>query len=161
MNLTKQLAKQFREVYLSGVWVANTNLKAQLSDVTWQQAMTKVGELNSIAALAFHINYYVAGLINVFEGGSLDIRDKYSFDCPLIESEKDWEKLLHKMWEDGERFAALVEAMSDEKLSTIFVDKKYGNYYRNIHAIIEHAYYHLGQIVLIKKLLSTADQIPD
>jgi len=34
----------------------------------------------SIAALTFHINYYVAGVLNVFQGGKLEIRDKYSFD---------------------------------------------------------------------------------
>ncbi len=153
MNLTAQIANQFREVHLDGRWVANTNLKAQLSDVTWKQATTKVGSLNTLAALAFHINYYVAGIVNVFEGGSLDIRDKYSFDLPPIESQEDWEKLLNKMWSDAEKFASLVEQMPDEKLSEVFVDEKYGNYYRNILAMIEHSYYHLGQIVLIKKIL--------
>ena len=34
-----------------------------------------------------------------------------------------------------------------------FVDEKYGTYLRNIDGMIEHAYYHLGQVVLIKKLL--------
>ena len=34
-----------------------------------------------------------------------------------------------------------------------FADEKYGHYYRNLHGIIEHTHYHLGQIVLIKKLL--------
>jgi len=30
---------------------------------------------------------------------------------------------------------------------------KYGNYFRNIVGVIEHIHYHLGQIVLIKKIL--------
>ena len=34
-----------------------------------------------------------------------------------------------------------------------FVDEKYGTFQRNIEAMIEHSYYHLGQIVLIKKML--------
>jgi len=33
------------------------------------------------------------------------------------------------------------------------MEEKYGNYYRNFHGIIEHCHYHLGQIVLIKKML--------
>ena len=152
MNLTTQIANQFREVQLNGNWVA-TNLKTQLSDVTWEQATTKVGPLNTIAALAFHINYYVAGLVNVFQGGSLDIRDKYSFDFPPIESAEDWERLLNKMWSDAEKFANLVEQMPDEKLGEDFVDEKYGKYFRNILSMIEHSYYHLGQIVLLKKLI--------
>jgi uncharacterized damage-inducible protein DinB len=153
MDLTTQIAKQFREVILDGKWVANTNLKAQLSDLTWKQATTKIGSLNTIAALAFHINYYIAGVANAFENGSLDIRDKYSFDCTPPSSEEDWDKLCHKIWSDAERFASLVEQMPDKKLSEAFVDEKYGTYQRNIHVIIEHSYYHLGQIVLIRKML--------
>jgi len=152
MTLSTQIAKQFREVYLNGQWVS-TNFKAQLSDVTWEQATTKVGSLNTIAALAFHVNYYVAGVLQVLEGGSLDIRDKYSFDLPPITSQEDWEKLLAKMWNDAERFAELVEQMPEEKLMEGFVDEKYGNYFRNLQGMVEHSYYHLGQIVLIKKML--------
>lgn len=153
MNLEPQIAKQFREVYLNGTWVATTNLKAQLSDVTWEEATTKVGNLNTLAALAFHVNYYVSGILNVLKGGSLDIRDKYSFDMPPVESQEDWEKLLDKMWSDGEAFASLVEQIPDEKLGAGFVEEKYGNYYRNILAMIEHSYYHLGQVVLLKKMI--------
>lgn len=152
MNLCKQLANQFREVQLHGDWVS-TNFKTQLLDVSWEQALTKVGTLNTIAALTFHVNYYVAGLVQVFEGGTLDIRDRYSFDMPPIESSADWERLLEKSWREAERFAQLVEQMPDEKLWESFVEEKYGNYYRNIQAMIEHSYYHLGQIVLVKKLL--------
>lgn len=152
MNQIKQIAKQFRESQLNGTWIA-TNLKAEISDLTWQQATTKIGTLNTIAALTFHLNYYVAGLIQVFEGGTLDIRDKYSFDCPPIQSQADWEKLCNKSFADAERFANLVEQMPGEKLAEGFVDIKYGNYSRNIHGVIEHTYYHLGQIVLIKKIM--------
>ena len=153
MNSSTQIAKQFREVILDGKWVANTNLKAQLSDLTWKQATTKVGALNTIAALAFHINYYIAGVADAFENGSLDIRDKYSFDCTPPASAADWDELRNKIWSDAEKFASLVEQMPDEKLSEPFIVEKYGTYQRNIHVIIEHSYYHLGQIVLIKKML--------
>ena len=157
MKPTAQIANRFREVLLNGTWVANTNFKAQLSDVTGEQDTKKVGTFNTIAALTFHIDYYIAGILNVLEGGSLDIRDKYSFDLPPIESKKDWEKLLDKIWSDAEKFASMVEQMPEERLNEVFVDEKYGNYQRNIDAMIEHSYYHLGQIVLIKKMLLQTD----
>ncbi|WEK68997.1 MAG: DUF1572 family protein [Candidatus Chryseobacterium colombiense] len=154
MSSTSQLAKRFREVLLDGLWIANTNFKDQLSDVTWEQATTKIGSLNTIAMLTFHINYYIAGLVNVFEGGDLEIRDKYSFDLPSIQSQEEWEELLNKLWMDSEKFAALLEQMPDSKMNEVFVDEKYGTYLRNIDGMIEHAYYHLGQIILIKRLLT-------
>jgi hypothetical protein len=44
--------------------------------------------------------------------------------------------------------------MPEKKVLHVFVDEKYGTYLRNIEAMIEHSYYHLGQIVLIRKILS-------
>lgn len=153
MGSVSQLAKRFREVLLDGLWIANTNFKDELSDVTWKQAVEKVGSLNTIAMLTFHIDYYIAGIINVLEGGTLEIRDQFSFDLPPVTSHEQWETLLNKLWTDSEKFAALLEQMPDSKMDEVFVDEKYGTYQRNIDGMIEHAYYHLGQITLIKKLL--------
>ena len=153
MSTTSQLAKRFREVLLDGKWIANTNFKDQLSDVTWEQAITKIDSLNTIAMLTFHIDYYIAGLVNVFEGGDLEIRDQFSFDLPPIESQKQWDELLNKLWGDAEKFASLLEQMPDSKMNEVFVDEKYDTYLRNINGMIEHCYYHLGQITLIKKLI--------
>ena len=152
MNLTSQIAKQIREVLLDGTWVA-TNFKTQLSNVSWEQATTKVNSLNTIAALTFHIEYYIAGLISAFQDGTLDIKDKYSYDAPPITSQKDWEQRIQKLFDNAETLANLIEQMTDDTLMQPFVEEKYGNNYINIQAMIEHCYYHLGQIVLIKKLI--------
>ena len=153
MESPSQIAKRFREVVLNGTWVAGTNFKDQLSTVSAEQATQKIGSLNTIALLASHIHYYISGILNVLEGGTLDIRDKFSFDFPAVKSQEDWEKVLDKFWNDSEKFANLVEQMTKEKLNEDFTDRKYGSYQRNINAMIEHCYYHLGQIVLIKKLI--------
>ncbi|WP_419869173.1 DUF1572 domain-containing protein [Chryseobacterium sp. CT-SW4] len=154
MSSTLQLAKRFREILLDGDWIANTNFKEQLSDVIWKQATEKIGSLNTIAMLTFHIHYYIAGIVNVLEGGELEIRDQYSFDLPPVESQEQWERLLNQLWNDAEKFAYLLEQMPEFRLDEIFTDEKYGTYRRNIDGMIEHSYYHLGQISLIKKLLN-------
>lgn len=153
MEKSHQIANRFREVLLNGTWIANTNYKDQLSNVSWEQATHKIGSLNSIAALAYHINYYIAGILNVFDGGALEIRDKYSFDLPPIKSPEDWGNLLLTMWANAERFANHIERMPDQQLEENFTDEKYGNYRRNIEGVIEHSYYHLGQISLLRKMI--------
>ena len=154
MNQPTQMASRFREVIVNGTWIANTNFKDQLLALDWKIATTQINDLNTIAVLAQHIHYYIAGITNVFKGGTLDIRDKFSFDFAPIESQQQWETFLSKFWNDAEEFASLIELMPDEKLDEAFVDEKYGTYHRNIDGMIEHCYYHLGQIVLIKKMLS-------
>ncbi len=152
MNLSVQIAKQFREVYFGGNWTG-VNYKDSLADVTWQQATTKVYSFNTIATLVFHTNYYISAIIEVFQGGPLDAHDKYAFDCPPLQSQKDWEELLNRSWTDAETFAGLIDQLPESKLLENFSDGKYGNYYRNITGVIEHCHYHLGQIVILKKIL--------
>ena len=157
MNLTAQIAKHFREVHYGGNWTSS-NVKDHLAGLTWQQATTQVDTFNTIATLVYHINYYVSAVLQVLQGEPLNAHDKYSFNHPPILSQEDWEKLLQKTWTDAENFAALVEQLPESKLWEDFSDNKYGNYYRNIHGIIEHIHYHLGQIVLIKKILLQANE---
>lgn len=153
MTTPAQLEHRFREVILNGRWIANTNFKEQLSNTSWEMAVASVGDLNSIAKLTYHIHYYIAGLIKVLEGGPLDIKDRYSFDLPPVQSQEDWEKLLTRFWDDAEKFAVLISNMPAHRLEEAFVDEKYGSWQRNIDALIEHSYYHLGQVVMIKKML--------
>ena len=157
MNLSAQIAKHFKDVHFGGNWTS-VNLKQTLADVTWQQATTKIYSLNTIATLVFHINYYVSAVLKVLQGGPLDAHDKYSFDLPPIQNQENWEKLLNKMWTEAEDFAVLVEQLPESKLGETFFEEKYGNYYRNLHGIIEHTHYHLGQIVLIKKILLQSNE---
>ena len=154
MESSKQLAHRFRELFLNGSWIANTNYQELLSDINWQQATTKIASLNTIAVLTFHINYYVEGVLQVLNGGTLDIRDKFSFDAPEIESEEDWNRLKSNFFKHTEAFAKHIELMSEEQLEATFVDEKYGSYRRNIEGLIEHSYYHFGQLSLIKKMIN-------
>lgn len=151
--MENDLSKRLKEVLLDGRWIANTNFQDQISQVNWQQATQQVGSLNTIARLIFHINYYLAGILNVFNGGDLEIRDKYSFDLPPIESEEDWQQLVQEFLSNAEQFVEAVGKMSDSKLAEPFVDPKYGDYRRNIEGVIEHTYYHLGQVSLLRKLI--------
>lgn len=153
MKKTKQLADRLRDVTLNGTWIANTNCKDQLDNLDWKIANTKFQSTNTISILAQHIHYYINGIKNVFEGGDLEIKDKYSFNFPPIASQNEWRSFLNKFWNDTEKLADLIEKMPDEKLNQSFVDEKYGTYQRNIEGMIEHIYYHLGQIVLIKKII--------
>lgn len=156
MNASVILARRFREVILDGTWIANTNFKDQLEQVDWQLAHRKVQDMNTIAVLAQHIHYYIKGINQVFRGGDLSISDQYSFDFPSMSSEEQWKAFLATFWEDAHSFADLVEKIPDTMLQEVFVKEQYGTYLRNIEGMIEHCYYHLGQVVLIRKLLNKA-----
>lgn len=147
------IANRLREVLLDGRWIANTNYKEQLADISWEQAVVKISNLNSIAALTYHINYYLRGLLVAFETGKLEINDKFSFDLPEITGRSDWNELVADFIQNAEHFVNQIERFDTEIFNQPFFDEKYGSYLRNIEGVIEHSYYHLGQIVLIKKII--------
>ncbi|MFD2742279.1 MULTISPECIES: DUF1572 family protein [Sphingobacterium] len=151
MELSYELARRFREVVLNGTFIANTNYKDQLDGLDWRLATKEMGDLNSIATLAQHIHYYIQGVKTAFKEAVLTISDKYSFDFPAITSSDQWEAFLNVFWRDSEDFAQIIEQIPAERLQEIFIVEKYGTYLLNIESMIEHCYYHLGQIVLLKK----------
>lgn len=154
-KLSHHIAKHFREIHVGGNWTAS-NLKDNLAGVNVQQANTKVYNLNSIAELVFHVNYYVSAVLNVLQGEPLNASDKFSFSLPTITTEAEWKKLVDKTLAEAEKFASLIEQLPEEKLWENFSDEKYGNYYRNLHGIIEHTHYHVGQIAILKKIIASS-----
>lgn len=139
MNVPQQIATHFRKVFFGGNWTA-VDLKTTLQALDYKQATQQVAGLNSIAGLVFHLHYYVGGLLNVLEGGPLDIHDKFSFGLLPLRSQAEWEQLLACTWADAESFATLVKALPEKKLAEFFTDEKYGTYYRNLHGVIEHTH---------------------
>ena len=156
MNTTQQLAKHCRDVHFGGNWTF-VNLKDTLADITWQEATTQYQDSNTIATLLFHINYYINPVARVLQGEPLNASDKFSFDCPTITSQEEWEHLVQKTLDEAEQFAKEIEKLEESKLFEVFSEEKYGNYFRNLLGIIEHTHYHLGQIALIKKMIRHKD----
>lgn len=154
MKTSKYLVNRLQEVLTNGKWVTGTNFKEQILSTDWRDAVESIEGLNSIAKLTFHIHYYIKGVTKVLQGGPLEISDKYSFQSPHIQSEADWNDLTDRFCNDSEKFISLVAKMTEERLFDRFVDEKYGDYKRNIDLMIEHTYYHLGQILIIKKLIN-------
>ncbi|MCA9252450.1 MAG: DUF1572 domain-containing protein [Phycisphaerae bacterium] len=154
MNIPQQIARHFREMH-EGQSMTGVHLYGLLEGVTFEQATATFNNFHTIAEQVYHINYYISAVLKVLQGGPLDAHDKFSWDCPVINSESDWQQLQNKCRSDAEVFAKLVEAMPEEKLQQDFADPKYGNWHRNLTSILEHSHYHLGQIALTKKLVMT------
>lgn len=154
MRISGELAKQIRSVFFGGNWTCS-HLKEHLEGLNFSEAILQIDEFSSIATLTYHLAYFVNVQIEVLESGILNGDDKLSFQTPNFSSQKDWDDFLTTIWLEADRYVQLVEELPDDKLFEKFIDEKYGNYLRNILGNIEHIHYHLGQIVLLKKLISS------
>ena len=155
MSQAAALALRLQEVILEGTWIANTNFKKELDSTSLDDVSIQIKTYNTVAVLAQHIHYYIAGVKQVFLGGELSISDKFSFDFEPMLSDEAWQNFLALFWKDTEELVNLIKTLTDEQLDAIFIKEAYGSYKRNIEALIEHSYYHLGQIVLQLKTEAT------
>jgi hypothetical protein len=151
-TISAEIARQARECFFGKNWTW-VNFQETLSGLNRDVAIRQVHGFNSIATLVYHIGYYFDAQVRVLEGRPLDASDKASFHHPPIDSEAEWQQLVDRLFDTARRWIALVESFDDQKLSETFLEEKYGNWYRNLCGAIEHAHYHLGQIVLIKKMI--------
>jgi len=152
MTTPHQIAQLYRNLIHGGNYTG-VSFQQVLEDITFEEAVTKIGSLNTIATLVYHIQYYCNAVIGVLEGKPLTAKDSLSFEHPPVTSAADWEIVKSQTWQEAETFAQLVEKISETKLQEGFVKDAYGTYYRNIHGVIEHTHYHLGQISILKKLI--------
>lgn len=152
MNLSQQIAKHVRDTYTGGNWTSSS-YRQHLADVTWQEAVTQIGSFNTLLTLVWHTTYYLTAVRKVLEGEPLHAKDAWSFDHPPVTSAEEWDAILQKTWQEAEAFAALVERLPESRLNEAFIDGQYGTWFRNLEGIVEHSHYHLGQIVLLKKML--------
>ena len=152
-KFAEHLSNQIQNIFISGDWATATCYRTILKDVDWIEANTSTKDLNSIALLIFHVNYYMEGILVVFKGGNLAIHDQYSFDMKPISNGDDWEALKSDFFRNAKDFSSAVASMNDSALKASFDDAKYGNFQKNIEGMITHSVYHLGQLALIKKNL--------
>lgn len=150
---TSFIAKNLEDLHFGGNWTA-VNLQDALEGLTWEEAHQKIASLHSISELVYHINYFIKVVNRVLQGQPLEGKDALSFDVPEINSQEGWNVFLEEVWEDARTFGRLARDLPDKKLDEIFSDPKYGSYERNLYGLVEHGHYHLGQIVLIRKLLN-------
>ncbi|NIG55928.1 hypothetical protein [Chitinophaga sp. Cy-1792] len=152
MNLTERLAEHVQGIFSGGNWTA-VSIQQTLSDLSFEEATRQLPQFNSIALLTFHIGYYIKELRMMIDGAPLEAQDKLSWEMQPMHAAWQWDMLRNDTVHQGELLAKYVKEMPETRLWEYLGEKQYGDFYHNIHGIIEHTHYHLGQIVIIKKMI--------
>jgi hypothetical protein len=151
MNTAKEIARHIREIHIGNNWT-DSCMKDVLQDVSWKEATAKPIEANTIAMLVFHMNFYLNVVHGRLKGSNTSFNQEDTFAVPSIHSEEEWQQLVSATFDDAEAFAKTVEHLTDADLEKQ-ISKQHGSVYKNVHGVVEHNHYHLGQIVLLKKII--------
>ena len=152
MKINELIAQHINEVHEGGNWT-EVNIKDTLADVGYKEAITVTkASYNTIAALLHHLSFYNDVVMQRLSGSDPVIGEINGFDVPAISNEEDWIKLKERNIQSARQLVDAVKAFPEKKIFE-FTATGHATHYKTLHGISEHAHYHLGQIVLLKKLI--------
>lgn len=148
VKIIDTIAQHFYEVNYSNNWT-DASVKDILHGITYEQAIKKTGSANTIALLLFHMDFYNMVVYDRIVGTTKHFEHEESLKEPNISSEADWQQLQQQYFNNVNK---IHKAILEFDESCLFEQKTNNTPYKNLHGLVEHIHYHLGQISLLKKL---------
>ena len=152
MKETKRIATLFNDLYSGSPWLG-TNLLNTLQQITATNAARKViPQLNSIWEIVSHLVSWRENVLKRVQGNVVKSPADNYFSPITDTSDKEWQALLKKLDASQNEWIALLEQYPNKDLKIVYPPNEM-TYYENIHGILQHDAYHLGQIVILAKAL--------
>jgi hypothetical protein len=160
MELTEAIAQHLLEVHEGNNWT-EVDLAHTLWDVTCAEATTlTAASPNTIAALLHHLTFWNRVMARRVQGLATEVGPANGFDNPVLHTEADWVKLQADNIESAHELAAAIRRVEASALTQPILPN-YSSTYKNLQGTVEHVHYHLGQIVLLKKLVRSQQRHAD
>ncbi|GAO44050.1 DinB family protein [Flavihumibacter petaseus] len=151
-QFTQHLADNLLSFAEGGNWT-DVSLLETLQTVSLEEALTVTpGSPNTIAGLVSHLLYWNQILLQRLAGENPEIPDSNGFDLRIPGNETEWQDLIREAHESFKALGYAMEEFPEQNLDTNTKDR-HSTYRHNFFGIVEHAYYHLGQIVILKHLV--------
>ncbi|MFQ6602575.1 DinB family protein [Flavobacterium sp. C3NV] len=152
MSESKRVSNLYQSIYNGNPWLEVT-LANTLENVTAEQAYRKINpNLNTIWEIVNHLIQWRRNILRRVQGEIITTPDHNYFVPILDSSEASWEQSLQSLAKSQEMWNACLSDFNDADFEKIDQNNNH-NFYEDIHGIIQHDVYHLGQIVILKKLL--------
>jgi len=152
MENIKRITKLLKVHYNGQPWI-DISIARTLKSVTAKQASTAIGELNSIWQIVNHVIAWRNALIGRVKDKPVPAPADNFIQEVKNTTPKAWKDTLKKFETSQKNIISFLSRSNDQLLEKVSPTSGY-TYYELVMAILVHDTYHLGQIVLIKKLLT-------
>ncbi|MGX5818981.1 DinB family protein [Chitinophaga lutea] len=144
------LSESLKHLYQGEPWLDVTFME-HLQEVDAAQASKRVGQSHNIWELVNHIIFWNQNVVRKLLGENPEQDgDLPDFYLPENHGENNWQATLQRLEHSMEQTIDAIRNFPEERLYTPVQDTQHNAYYY-IQGVIEHAAYHLGQIVLLRK----------
>lgn len=151
MKEIQRIIQLFEKGYNGTPWI-DVNLVDVLEEITPEQAIRKLyPNANSIWEITNHIISWRENVLQRVQGVEMNT-PSHNYFVPLQKGALNWQQTLKKLEASQNEWISFLKRLKETELELIY--KPNGmTYYEHIHGILQHDVYHLGQIVMLTKLI--------
>src|SRR4030095_14836343 len=151
MKETARIQKLFEDLYNGSPWI-DVNIMGTLVKITSSQAAKKTAPWNSIWEIANHMISWRNHVLQRLQDNNPQVtKDNYFFPVADI-SEAAWKETLKRFENSQQEWIDFLKKFIENDLEIVNLRSNL-TYYEHIHSIIHQDVYHLGQIVLLSKIV--------
>ena len=152
MKSTKRLSKLFTDLYNGDPWLGVTIMDT-LKDISPAQACKKIApERNSIWQIINHMISWRENVLLRVQGNQISSPNNNYITDITDTSQKAWKETLARLENSQQQWISFLQDFDKKSFDTIYAPNGM-SYYEHINGILQHDAYHLGQIVLLSKLV--------
>lgn len=152
MQEAKRIKKLFEDLYNGSPWI-DVTIMDTLGNISAEQASKKIAPgRNSIWQIVNHITSWRENVLLRVQGNKIVTPNNNYFAEIENISEAEWHKALERLANSQNQWIRFLENFDESQFENIYPSNQM-SYYEQIHGILQHDAYHLGQIVLLSKLV--------
>ena len=152
MKESQRIIKLFEKGYDGSPWI-DVNLVDTLHSISAEQALKKITPAsNSIWEITNHIISWRNNVLQRVKGKELKTPPHNYFTPVKKGTQTDWELTLQQLDATQNDWIQFLKTIQEETFEEIYLPNQM-TYYEHIQGILQHDVYHLGQIVMLTRLL--------
>ncbi len=152
MDEIKRIKKIISDQFNGNPWL-DVNIVDTLQDLSAIEAAKKTGNLNSIWQIVNHMIEWREVLWKKLNGETVYVNENNFFEEIKDPSETEWKQTLKRLEQSQENIMNFLSKEKDFDYAKVFSNGHTS--YEHLQAILQHDAYHLGQIVLLKKIINS------
>lgn len=152
MKETERIVKLFKDLYNGSPWLG-VNIIETLENISAEQASKRISPgRNTIWEIVNHVIHWRLNVLRRVQGENI-ISPEHNYILPIKDmSETAWKETLNQLKDSQQKWLDFLKNFEEQDFSKIY-SNNHMTYYEHIHGILQHDAYHLGQVVLLAKLV--------
>ena len=152
MNEAHRIQTLFTDLYHGQPWL-DVTLQETLSGITPEQANKRpIPNGNTIWEILNHIIAWRQNVLKRVQGERVDSPADNYINKITDTSQDAWRHTLKALENTQKEWLYFLSTFNEADFEKVYPANKH-SYYKHIHGIIQHDAYHLGQIVLLAKMV--------